>query len=85
MERVKLLVEERLKGNHKICGPVNLVKFELSDSWTRDSGPSFVLNKLHELRELIGTSMPTEASLQEDGSPVQIPNSTMTKLWQNGF
>ena len=50
-EKVKLLVRETdFKEATQLCGPaVNLVKFELSDSWTRDSGPSFVLNKLHEL------------------------------------
>ena len=75
-EKVKLLVRETdFEEASQLCGPtVTLVKFELSDSWTRDSGPSFVLNKLHELAGVdwyfnAYGSLP----LQEDGSPVSDP------------
>ena len=50
-ETVKLLVrQEDFEEAARLCGPaVKLVKFELSDSWTRDTGPSFVTNTLGEL------------------------------------
>ena len=75
-EKVKLLVRETdFEEATQLCGPtVKLVKFELSDSWTRDSGPNFVLNKLHELAGVdwyfnAYGSLP----LQKDGSPVSDP------------
>ena len=78
-EKVKLLVRETdFEEASQLCGPsVKLVKFELSDSWTRDSGPSFVLNKL---RELAGVDWYFNAygslPFQEDGSPVTDPEFT---------
>ena len=75
-ENVKLLVREAdFEEATQLCGPaVQLVKFELSDSWTRDSGPSFVLN---ELNELAGVDWYFNAygslALQEDGSPISDP------------
>ena len=75
-EKVKLLVRETDFGEAaQFCGPaVQIVKFELSDSWTRDSGPSFVLNELHELAGVdwyfnAYGSLP----IQENGTPLSDP------------